>query len=201
MTLVIGLTGGIATGKSTVAKLLQQAGWEIIDADQVAREVVQPGTTGLAKLQQVFGSQIMTPAGTLNRAKLGQMVFQNPHHRHQLNAILHPLIEQAVDQQLAAFVAKQVPVVILDVPLLYESGWDQKCDQVWVVATDATIQLQRLMARNHLSVSAAQARMAAQMPLVKKCQLADVVIDNQGSLEALQDQVAQLVRQTTESLA
>lgn len=126
MTLVIGLTGGIATGKSTVAKLLHQAGWPVIDADQVAREVVEPGTVGLAKLQQAFGTQIITAGGTLDRAKLSQIIFQAAEQRQRLNTILHPLIEQAVDQQLSQFQRLQTPVVVLDVPLLYESGWDKK---------------------------------------------------------------------------
>lgn len=201
MTLVIGLTGGIATGKSTVAKLLHQAGWPVIDADQVAREVVEPGTPGLAKLRQVFGPQIMTVTGRLDRAKLAQIIFQAAEQRQRLNAILHPLIEQAVDQQLSQFQRMQTPLVVLDVPLLYESGWDKKCDQVWVVATDETTQLQRLMARNHLAAPDAQARMAAQMPLAQKCQRADAVINNQGSPLALQQQVARLVRQVTEAMA
>lgn len=201
MTLVIGLTGGIATGKSTVASWLRQAGWAIIDADQVAREVVQPGTVGLAKLQQAFGTQIITAGGTLDRAKLSQIVFQDAAQRRRLNHILHPLIEAAVDHQLASLVTKQVPVVVLDVPLLYESGWDKKCDQVWVVTTDPATQLRRLMARNHLAAPDAQARMAAQMPLAQKCQRADAVINNQGSPLALQQQVARLVRQVTEAMA
>ncbi|KRL92235.1 dephospho-CoA kinase [Limosilactobacillus equigenerosi] len=201
MTLVIGLTGGIATGKSTVAKLLHQAGWPVIDADQVAREVVEPGTVGLAKLQQAFGTQIITAGGTLDRAKLSQIIFQAAEQRQRLNTILHPLIEQAVDQQLSQFQRLQTPVVVLDVPLLYESGWDKKCDQVWVVATDETTQLQRLMARNHLQREEAQARINAQLPLSQKCQAATVVINNQGDQVALQKQVTELMRQVTEAMA
>ena len=132
MTKVIGLTGGIASGKSTVAAQLRQAGLVVLDADQVARAVVQKDSPGLLALTRAFGRQILKPDGSLNRAKLGQLVFSDSAARKQVDAITHPLIRQVFEASLAALKRLGVPLVVLDVPLLLEAGYQRYCDQVVV---------------------------------------------------------------------
>lgn len=194
MTKVIGLTGGIASGKSTVSNMLRTIGWPIIDADLIAHQIVEPGSRGLSMIVERFGAEILQPDGSLNRRRLGQLVFNDAHALQDLNAIEHPLIIETIDQQLASFKKQQVPVVVLDVPLLFEVGLDQECDLVVVVAVDPSTELKRLMERNHYSKAEAQSRIAAQMPLTEKKRRADVVIDNSGTLEQTRAQVALLVK-------
>lgn len=193
MTKVLGLTGGIASGKSTVAKLLKAAGLPVIDADAVARAVVAPGTPGLAALVAAFGEQILQADGQLNRRRLGRLVFKDPAARQRLNAITHPLIRQQFQADLAAARATNVPWVVLDVPLLFEAGYDRWCDLVVVVRVRSRTQLRRLMARNHYSQAGAHQRIWAQMPLKQKVRRADWVIDNNGPLAATTRQVARLL--------
>lgn len=193
MTKVIGLTGGIASGKSTVAAQLRQAGLVVLDADQVARAVVQKDSPGLLALTRAFGRQILKPDGSLNRAKLGQLVFSDPAARKKVDAITHPLIRQVFEASLAALKRLGVPLVVLDVPLLLEAGYQRYCDQVVVVKVDPLTQLHRLMARNHYGSQEARERIATQMPLAEKLAHADVVIDNNGSREKTTRQVAKLI--------
>lgn len=193
MTRIIGLTGGIASGKSTVSNLLRQAGLPIIDADQVARQVQRPGSPALDKLAAAFGHKIITPDGHLDRQRLGQRVFADPAARQELDRIMQPLIRDAIWQAVANFKQQGVANVVLDVPLLFEAGYDTECDLVVVVRVSPATELQRLMARNGYSKAAAQARIAAQLPLSAKVAKADIVIDNDGSLAQTQRQVAQLV--------
>ena len=176
MTKVIGLTGGIATGKSTVSQYLKTKGLKIIDADIVARQVVEPGTN---------------PDGNLNRAQLGKVVFADSHARQKLNQILHPLIFRTILGRLEDLKAQRCPVVVLDIPLLFETGWEQRCDLTWVVACSPQQQLTRLMARDHLDQAAAQARIAAQYPLTEKMARADVVLMNDNDQAGLYHQVDQ----------
>lgn len=193
MTRIIGLTGGIASGKSTVSNLLCQAGWPIVDADQVTRQVQCPGSLGFNRLVATFGSQIVLPNGQLDRAALGQRVFANNSARQQLNTIMQPLIHDAIWQKVASLKRAGVSDIILDIPLLFEQHYNQDCDLVIVVTVDKKVELQRLMQRNDYSKSTAQARIKAQLPLAEKVQQADFVIDNNGSLESTRHQVAQLV--------
>lgn len=193
MTRIIGLTGGIASGKSTVSNLLRQAGMPIVDADQVTRQVQRPGSTALDKLAAAFGHQVIQPDGSLDRARLGQRVFTDQTARQELNLIMQPLIRDAIWQAVETFKKQGVPNVILDIPLLYEQHYDEDCDLVVVVTVSPETELQRLMARNHYSVAEARARIAAQMPLSAKVARADVVIDNDGGMAQTRRQVAQLV--------
>lgn len=193
MTKIIGLTGGIASGKSTVSNLLKAAGFPIVDADLIARQVQQPGSTGLDRLAAAFGAQIIGPDGQLDRSQLGRQVFGDDQARRRLDAIMQPLIRDAIWDSVDSLKRAGAPAVILDVPLLFEQHYDQDCDYVVVVAVDPATELQRLMARNHYSKEAASARIAAQMPLKEKIRRADRVIDNNGSLEETRRQVAQLV--------
>lgn len=194
MTQVVGLTGGIASGKSTVSGLLGQVGFPIIDADLVAHRLQQPGQPGFERLVERFGRSILTMDGSLDRQRLGQFVFNNQDARNQLNQVMQPLIRETIMGQLTGFTKAAVPVVILDVPLLFEQGYDEDCDLVVVVTVDKATQLARLMKRDGLSQAAAQARVAAQMPLNEKAARADIVIDNNGDDNHLRQQVAQLVK-------
>lgn len=193
MTKIIGLTGGIASGKSTVSALLRQAGIPVIDADQVARQVQCPGSVALDKLAAAFGPAIIAPDGSLNRQQLGQRVFDDPAARQELDRIVQPLIKDTIWQAVDNLRRQGVANVVLDVPLLFEAGYDTDCDLVVVVRVSPATELRRLMARNGYSRAAAQARIAAQLPLSVKVAKADVVIDNDGSREETRRQVAQLV--------
>lgn len=193
MTKVIGLTGGIASGKSTVAQMLTTAGLPIIDADQVVHRLQQPGEPGVQALQAAFGSQIMTDGDELNRAVLGQMVFGDDQQLAKLNAVMQPMVWDEIWRQVDHFRKLGVPFVVLDVPLLIEEHYDRDCGVVVVVAVDRQTQMRRLMARNNLTTTQAAARIASQMPLANKKRLADVVIDNNGDQEKLRQQVQDLV--------
>lgn len=198
MTKVIGLTGGIASGKSTISNIFKEVGWPVIDADQTARQVVMPGSLGLAQIVSRFGSQVLQPDGTLDRAALGSMVFDDPQNLSDLDQIEHPLIMAAIDKQLAGLKKQGLPVVVLDVPLLFETGMDQECDLTVLAVVDHKTQLERLMKRDHCSKAAALKRINAQMPLEEKMRRADVTIDNNGSLAQTRLQVAKLVERVSQ---
>lgn len=198
MTKVIGLTGGIASGKSTISNIFKEVGWPVIDADQTARQVVMPGSLGLEQIVSRFGSQVLQPDGTLDRATLGSMVFDDPQNLSDLDQIEHPLIMAAIDKQLAGFKKQGLPVVVLDVPLLFETGMDQECDLTVLAVVDRKTQLERLMKRDHCSKDAALKRINAQMPLEEKMRRADVTIDNNGSLAQTRLQVAKLVERVSQ---
>lgn len=190
MTEVWGLTGGIATGKSTVSTWLRQAGLPIIDADVIARQVVAPGTPGLAQIQATFGADFLRDDGSLNRQRLGQLVFHDPAQLQRLDTITTPLIQAELTRQLTDYRQRGVPVVLIDAPTLFEVGYLQHLvDYVMVVTTSVATQKARLMARNKLSAADAQARMDRQWPLAKKVALADVVIDNDGDITQTRQQV------------
>lgn len=195
MTKVIGLTGGIASGKSTVSKLLIANNIPVIDADKVVYELEAKGKPGLNALIKVFGQQILTPDGELNRKKLGQLVFNDSDKMSKLNQVMQPLIWDEIWQRVTKLRHNGVPYVVLDVPLLFEAGYAKKCDLVIVVNVDLEKQLQRLQKRNSYSKVEARHRIEAQMPLDDKCRQADLVIDNNGSLAELTDQVGDLIKQ------
>lgn len=194
---IIGLTGGIASGKSLVSNILRQTGWPIIDADQVTRQLQEPGAVGLKKIAAYFGQQMIKDDGNLNRAKLGRQVFAHPKERAQLNQIMQPLIRERVAEQLQQFQRQQVPYVVLDFPLLFEAHYAEDCDLIVVVAVRPAVQLQRLMERNGYSKQEALNRINAQLPLAEKVAQADVIIDNNGSKETTKQQVATLVDKLT----
>lgn len=186
MALVIGLTGGIACGKSTVSAYLRQKGISVIDADLVAREVVKPGTMGLQQIKEVFGWQYICPDGTLNRQLLGKKVFADPGALQQLNAIMKPLILERLQLQIE----DAQDVVVLDAPLLLEDEqYHQLADIVWVVTAAPAVQLERLMQRNGYGRQQAQERIDAQMTEQQRLAYADGVIQNNGSILQMQQQV------------
>jgi dephospho-CoA kinase len=186
----IGLTGGIACGKSTVAEMLVDLGAILIDADQLARVVVLPGRPALNQIAARFGNKVINPDGTLNRKALGEIVFNEPHARKDLEAITHPFIRQEMWGQMAqAELNHPDQLVVVDIPLLYESGLQSKFEKVMLVYVPEEVQIQRLMKRDHLTPEAAQLRLAAQMPIEQKKQLADIVILNEGSLTETKQQI------------
>lgn len=202
--MIIGLTGGIACGKSTVSRMLAARGAHIIDADKIAREVVLPGKPALQQIVETFGSQCLHEDGTLNRKYLGSIVFHDEAARKKLEAITHPAIRQEMMRQIAYWEeADPHGLTVADIPLLYESGWDKRYafSDIVVVYAPRSVQLERLRKRDGLSEEEAVARLNAQMPIEQKRKLADVVIDNSGSLEETERQVEQFVRSKREGLA
>ncbi|MFM9332229.1 dephospho-CoA kinase [Paenibacillus mesotrionivorans] len=191
----IGLTGGIACGKSTVSRLLASRGAIVIDADILAREVVEPGAPALAEVVRVFGPDMLNGDGTLNRKQLGKVVFENDAKRKQLEELLHPAIIQLLQERMAEAERLQPDkLVVADVPLLYEAQMEDLFQEVLVVAVDREIQLERLMQRDGLNREEAEHRIDAQMPLEWKKEWADVVIDNSGTPEETERQVEQYLR-------
>jgi len=189
VTALWGLTGGIACGKSTVSRLLEQQGATIIDADVLAREVVAPGSDGLRDIVSTFGPGVLAPDGTLDRKVLGAAVFGDEGKRRALNAITHPRIAALAAQRTQEALARGDRVVIYDAPLLMENNLHHGMEQVLVVAASEETQLRRLKERDGLDEAAARARMASQMPLDQKRQHATHVFENDGTLEQLEAQV------------
>lgn len=188
----IGLTGGIASGKSTVSNWLRDKGAPIIDADIVAREVVEPGTPGLKALATEFGNEILTSEGTLDRPKLGSIIFNDEAKRKRTNEILHGFIKQRIDELAHNFASEGFKAVIYDIPLLIETNWYKEMDEVWLVAINEDVQTARLQERNGYTLEEAKARIASQMPLAEKKTYSHVVIDNNGTLADLAAQLEQL---------
>ena len=197
--LTVGLTGGIGSGKSEVSKRLAELGAVVIDADKIAREVVEPGTAGLRDVVATFGSDVLLPDGTLDREGLGRIVFGDPDKLASLNAIVHPLVGERI-ATIMADVERDHPdaVVVYDVPLLVENNLQDRYDVVVVVAASTDTQLQRLTANRGMRPEDAQARIAAQAPLEAKLAVADYVIDNDGELAALDEQVKKAWRDLVE---
>lgn len=186
----IGLTGGIACGKSTVAAMLSAKGAVLVDADRVAREVVEPGEPALAAVAETFGQAVIDDSGRLDRKALGVLVFADEAKRRKLERILHPAIRQRMERKIAeAEALDPQAVVVADIPLLYEGGLQENYERVLVVYVPQEIQLQRLISRDGLSESDAQRRVAAQWPIERKRELADDVIDNSRALADTQRQV------------
>jgi dephospho-CoA kinase len=182
----IGLTGGIGSGKSTVSALLAARGAVIVDADRIAREVVEPGTPGLARVAETFGEQVLAADGSLDRAALAAVVFADPEARRQLDGIVHPLVRARASDLAAA--APPDAVVVNDVPLLVETGQASSYDLVLVVEADPETRVSRLVRRG-LTAEDARARMEAQASDGQRRAVADVVLDNSGTPEELAEQV------------
>ncbi len=190
----VGLTGGIGSGKSEVSRRLAERGAFLIDADVTAREVVEPGTPGLGQIVAVFGPGVLLPDGRLNRPQLGQLVFADDNLLAKLNAIVHPLVAertQQLEQQAAAAVGP-TGIVVHDVPLLTENQLQRNYDTVIVVDAPDETRLQRLTEDRGLTPEHAQERMAAQAGRDQRLAIADIVVDNSGTLDDLDDQVAEV---------
>lgn len=191
---IIGITGGIATGKSTVCQYLQDKHHiPVLDADGYAREAVAVGSAALAAIVARYGQGMLNPDGSLNRGRLGEVVFNNPTEKVWLEEQIHPVVRQCFREAMAALAA--VPIVAQAIPLLFEAGLTDQVTEIWVVACTPDQQRQRLMDRNGLTPEQAEARIASQMPLAAKIALADVVLDNSGDLSTLFRQVDQALQQ------
>lgn len=191
---IIGLTGGIASGKSTVAAILAEHGLPVIDADQLARDAVLPGSPGLRQVVAAFGDEVLKEDGSLDRAVLGERVFSDPAARSILEAILHPEIKLLAERRLEKLRNQGVPVVFYMAPLLIEAGVTDRVDDIWVVYVGREVQLERICARDSVSREAAGKRLAAQMPMDEKRAFGRVVIDNSGDLEALRRRVVEILQ-------
>ncbi len=188
--MIVGLTGSIATGKSTVSKMLADLGAVIIDADKIVREVQQPGERAWREIVDFFGEEILQPNGELDRAKLGARVFDNPESREKLNQIVHPRVREERDLQTQEALAHNPNrIVIWDIPLLIETGIHREVERTIVVYVDQETQYARLLKRDELSAEAARKRIAAQMPIEEKKRYADFLIDNGGTIEETFQQV------------
>ena len=180
--MILGLTGGIATGKSTVVKVFKELGFPVVDADVIAREVVEVGRPALAKIVSTFGTEMLQPDGSLDRKKLGALVFSDEEKRQKLNALLSPFLREAILSQIEKK-KERASLVVVDIPLLYEGGYENDMDQVAVVYVPETIQLDRLMKRDHLTEQEAWQRINSQLSIEQKKQKADIVFDNQKTIQ------------------
>ena len=187
--IIAGLTGGIASGKSTVSKYLADAGARIVDADQIAREVVRKGKRAYDEIVASFGTRILLPDGEIDRERLGDIIFNVPEEKERLDAIVHPRVFERSTELIVA-IGEQSPdaVVVLDIPLLLEAGMERDFAEVIVVYVPEALQLERLMKRDGIEQKAAMARIRSQMPIEEKRRRATLVIDNSGSLAACRDQ-------------
>ncbi|MDN6966997.1 dephospho-CoA kinase [Oenococcus sp. UCMA 17063] len=189
----IGLTGGTGSGKTTVSDIFRELGYTIIDADQVAREIVMPGRLELEEIKNAFGLSVMKGA-SLNRKELGKIVFSDPKALKTLNSITHPSIRQLIQMRMEFFENEgKIKTLILDIPLLYEGGWQDEMDSVIVVNTDKKTQLRRLIMRDHISEQQAINRIAAQMPLEDKVSMADFVVNNSSDKTNLRECVLKFI--------
>lgn len=195
MTLVIGLTGGIASGKSTVANMLKELGITVIDADIEARLAVEPGETAYNKIVEHFGKSILLENGTINRAKLGEIIFNNEAERTVLNRIVHPAVRERMNEKKEEAIKRNESIVIMDVPLLFESKLTDQVERTLLIYVDEETQLKRLMERNNYSEEEAMSRIQSQMPLKEKKTLADFIIDNSGTLEQTKTQLSGILRE------
>lgn len=185
----------MAAGKSTASRRLRELGAFVLDADQAARAAVSPGSPGLGAVAGRFGPGLLRPDGSLDRPALAARVFGDAGELAALNGILHPLIQAALTRGLEEAARRGEAVAVLDVPLLFECGWQAMCDETWLVAAPEALRIARAMARDGMSEAAARARLTAQMPEAEKRALADVVLENDGPVEKLLRQVdAQFAR-------
>lgn len=190
----IGLTGGIATGKSTVSAILKDRGYPVVDADDLAREVIQPGTIGLSQVIQAFGPEVLGPDGQLDRQKMAKLVFSDRQKLLKLESIIHPRIQDRVKQLKAQFQGSGAKVAFYDVPLLFEKNMKAQFELVVLVYASADEQRRRMKKRNQYSDLEVETRLASQLSIDDKVKLADFVVYNTGSIDDLQTQVNQLLK-------
>jgi dephospho-CoA kinase len=194
MSLVIGLTGGIASGKSTVSNMLKEMDITVIDADVEARLAVEKGEPAYQKIVAEFGDDIVLPDGDIDRQKLGSIIFHKAEKRQLLNSIVHPEVRKRMNDQVEAARVSGEQVIVLDIPLLFESKLTHMVEKTILVYVDRDIHLKRLMERNDLTLEEAEARIKSQMPLADKVALADAVVNNNGSIAETQKQVIEVLK-------
>ena len=193
--IIIGLTGGMGSGKSTVsAYLAENTGIPVIDADKIAHDITEPGQPTLTRLEEAFGSGIIRADGTLDRKKLAGIVFPSQEKKELLDRITHGAIREQINREIEAANREQKPAVILDVPLLMETGMDAQCDAVWVVTADMKVRIDRVSARDNIGEEEINARIARQMSDGERFSRADEIIDNSGDKETLYREIKRLVQ-------
>ena len=190
---VVGLTGGIASGKSTVKKFLQELGILVLDTDELAHEQLLKGSGAWHDIVSNFGEEILQENGDVDRNKLGDIIFADNEKRKILEGIVHPLIKKIVQERLLAAEKKLSKLVCVDIPLLFEVGWQDLVDEIWVVYVTKAVQLARLIKRNALDEKTALRRIEKQLPMEEKCRKADFVIDNMGTFADTHRRVKELV--------
>jgi len=194
--LIVGLTGGVASGKTAVSEVLKEEGADIIDADQIARELVQPHGPAWNKLVRTFGEEILQGDGSIDRKKLADRVFVDPNQRKLLNQILHPLITEEMDRRTREIGQKNPEaIVVIDAPLLIEVGYHRRADKVMVVVSTQAEQIERLKVRDGINSEEALRILSSQMPVEEKVKLADFVIRNEGSLAEVRERAKEVFRE------
>ncbi|WP_415929483.1 dephospho-CoA kinase [Zhenpiania hominis] len=190
---VIGLTGGIGTGKSTASEYLRKQGFSIIDADRISREIVEPGTLLLKELEKNFGSGIIKDDGTLDRKALAAIVFSDKEKKSRLDGLMHGHILDEIERKISESQSGEGRGIIVDAPLLFETGLEKKCDQVWLITADETLRILRVCERDGMDPEEVRARIQNQMADEEKKERAHRIVDNSGSKEALLAQLAELI--------
>ena len=193
--LVVGLTGGIASGKSTVSLMFREAGIPVICADELAHEVVKPGSAALDEIRRTFGDEFIDSEGNLNRAAMARLVFKDKNKRQDLESIIHPRVAEEQRKLIRQFAVQGHNIVVVDVPLLYESGLEDSFDMILVAYVPPEVQIQRLIARDQATDKEARSRLDAQLPIEKKKRLAGRIIDNTGPVEHTREQVLGIIKE------
>lgn len=190
----IGLTGGVGSGKSTVSSYMHELGIPVIDGDKLAREAVIPGSLAMNRLREVFGPHIFLPDGSLDRLKVGEIVFNDEEKRQKLNGIIHPYIWYRTREELIRAQGNGFPVVVLDMPLLLEISWQLRVEEVWLVEVPLEVQISRVISRDGFTREQVMERIRKQMPTTNKMNYADVIIDNSRSVEDTRRQVREALK-------
>ena len=193
---IVGLTGGISSGKSTVSSYLKQLKIPVIDADEVARKVVEPNSQGAREIRKTFGSDVFEEDGSLNRQKLGALIFSNAENRQKLDDLLQPLIKIMILDEIEEYRQKGETMIVLDLPLLFEKYYEELCEEIIVVYIPKELQLERLMKRNQYTKQEALSRIDSQLSIEEKRKRATVLFDNQGTIQQLYHQVEQWLVET-----
>ena len=193
---IVGLTGGISSGKSTVSTYLKQLKIPVIDADEVARKVVEPNSQGAIEIRKFFGNDVFEEDGNLNRQKLGVLVFSNAENRQKLDELLQPLIKSMILEEIEEYRQKGENMIVLDLPLLFEKQYEELCEEIIVVYIPKELQLERLMKRNQYTKQEALSRIDSQLSIEEKRKRATVLLDNQGTIQQLYHQVEQWLVET-----
>ena len=193
---IVGLTGGISSGKSTVSSYLKQLKIPVIDADEVARKVVEPNSQGARKIRKTFSSDVFEEDGSLNRQKLGALIFSNAENRQKLDDLLQPLIKIMILDEIEEYRQKGENMIVLDLPLLFEKNYEELCEEIIVVYIPKELQLERLMRRNQYTKQEALSRIDSQLSIEEKRKRATVLLDNQGTIQQLYQQVEQWLVET-----
>ena len=193
---IVGLTGGISSGKSTVSSYFKQLEIPVIDADEVARKVVEPNSQGAIEIKKAFGSDVFEEDGSLNRQKLGALIFSNAENRQKLDDLLQPLIKIMILDEIEEYRQKGENMIVLDLPLLFEKHYEKLCEEIIVVYIPKELQLERLMRRNQYTKQEALSRIDSQLSIEEKRKRATVLLDNQGTIQQLYQQVEQWLVET-----